>query len=63
MDTDRPPRLLPYLVLLGVGAVLAFMVLGWVIGAVFSILRTVILAVIVVAVIWAVLSLVRDRGR
>ena len=56
---ERPPRILPALILYGVGALVLLTVLGWVIGAVLSILRFVVLAGIAVAVIWAIASLRR----
>lgn len=56
---DSPPRILPTLVLWGVGLLIVITVAGWVIGAILSVLRLALLVAIVAAVIWA---LVAGRG-
>ena len=56
MDAERPPRVLPSLVLFVVGVIVALMVLGWIVGAIFSILKFALLVGGAVAVIWAVLA-------
>ena len=56
---SSPPRILPMLVLWGVGLLVAITVVGWVIGAILSVLRLVLVVVIAGAVIWA---LVASRG-
>lgn len=56
MDAERPPRILPSLVLTAVGVVVGLMVLWWVVGAIFSLLRLVFVVGVAVAVIWAVLA-------
>ncbi|MDE0803374.1 MAG: hypothetical protein OSA99_08625 [Acidimicrobiales bacterium] len=56
MDVERPPRLLPSLVLTVVGIIAALVVLSWIVGAVFSILKFVLLVGGAIAVIWAVLA-------
>jgi hypothetical protein len=61
MDVERPPRLLPSLVLAVVAVIAAFVVLGWIIGAIFSILKFVLLVGGAIAVIWAVLAARADR--
>lgn len=56
MDVERPPRILPTLVLTVVGVIVAFMVVGWIIGAIFSLLRFLFVVGVVVLVLWAILS-------
>ena len=58
---DSPPRILPTLVLWGVGLLVAITVVGWVIGAILSVLRLVLLVGIAVAVIWAIVASRGDR--
>lgn len=53
---SSPPRILPTLVLWGVGLLIAITVVGWVIGAILSVLRLVIVVGIAIAVIWAVVA-------
>ena len=57
---ERPPGLvasfLPRLVLAGVLGLVALTVLGWIIGAVFAVVRTIFVVGIAVAVIWAIAS-------
>lgn len=61
MDDDRPPRLLPSLVLFVVGAIVVLMLVSWVIGTVFAILRLVFVVGVAVAVIWAIMASRADR--
>lgn len=61
MDVERPPRLLPSLVLAVVGVIAALVVLSWIVGAIFSILKFVVLVGGAIAVIWAVLASRSDR--
>lgn len=56
MDVDRPPRLMPSLVLAVVGVIVALMIVGWIIGAIFSLLKFVFVVGAALAVIWAILS-------
>lgn len=58
---DRPPRLLPALVLFGVAVVVGLTVLGWVIGAILSIVRLIVIVVVAVLVVWAIASARSDR--
>ena len=61
MREERPPRLLPTLVLGGIVLFAALTVVGWVIGAVMAALRAVVLLVVVAAAVWALLQYARDR--
>ncbi len=56
MDVERPPRILPSLVLAVVGVIVALMVVGWIIGAIFSLLKLVFIVGAALAVIWAIMS-------
>lgn len=58
---ERPPRILPTLILGGVALIVAITVLGWVIGAVLAVVRLVLVVGVAVAVIWAVLAMRSDR--
>lgn len=58
---ERPPRILPTLILGGLAVVVALTVLGWVIGAVLAVLRGLVVVAVAVAVIWAVLAARADR--
>ena len=53
---ERPPRILPTLVLGAVGIFAVLTVIGWVIGAVLAALRAALVVVVVGAVIWAVVA-------
>lgn len=53
---DSPPRILPTLVLWGVGLLVAITVVGWVIGAILAVLRLVLLVAIAGVVIWALFA-------
>lgn len=61
MREERPPRLLPTLVVGGIVCFAALTVLGWVIGAVMAALRAIALLVVVVAAVWALLRFAGDR--
>ena len=56
MDVERPPRILPSLVLWVVGAIVAVMVFWWVVGAIFSLLKMLFVVGAALAVIWAILA-------
>jgi hypothetical protein len=56
---ERPPRILPTLVVGAVGIFVALTVIGWIIGAVLAALRAALVVVVVVGVIWMLLG----RGR
>lgn len=58
---EKPPRILPTLILVGVALILAITVLGWVIGAVLAVVRFVLVVAVAVAVIWAILAIRGDR--
>lgn len=53
-DSDRPPRLLPTIVVGGVVAFVALTFVSWVIGTVLAALRTAVVLAVIVAVVWAV---------
>lgn len=53
---ERPPRILPTLILGAVGVFAALTVVGWVIGAIVSALRTAVVVVALGAIIWALVS-------
>ncbi|WP_436794878.1 hypothetical protein [Actinospongicola halichondriae] len=61
MDVERPPRILPSLVLMIVGVLVALAVVGWVIGAVLSLLRLLFVVGVAVAIIWAIVASRSDR--
>ncbi len=61
MSDESPPRLLPTLVLWAVGIIVVISIVGWIIGAVFSAIRSLLLIGIAVAVIWAIVSSRADR--
>lgn len=58
---ESPPRILPTLVLGGVALLVLITVVGWVIGAILSILRLILLVVVAAAVIWAIVAGRGDR--
>ena len=53
---ERPPRLLPTLVIGAVGVFVALTVIGWVVGAVLAALRTALVVLAIVGVIWLLLG-------
>lgn len=56
MDVERPPRILPSLVLGVVGVVVALMIVGWIIGTIFSLLKMAFVVGAAIAVIWAIMA-------
>ena len=58
VEPSPPPRpsLVPKIILWGVVIVLALTVIGWIVGAVLSVLRTLAVIAVVIAVIWAISS-------
>ena len=58
---ERPPRILPSLILFGVGALVVVTIVGWVIGAVLAAVRVLLVVALVLAVIWALASMRSDR--
>lgn len=60
MTSPSPPSsrssLLPKVVIGGVVVFVALTVLGWIVGAIISVLRFLAVVVVVVAVIWALLA-------
>ena len=61
MREERPPRLLPTLVVGGIVCIVALTVIGWVVGAVIAAVRAIVLLVVVVAAVWALLRFAGDR--
>lgn len=63
-DRTEPPAwsagLVPRLVIGGIVVFVALTVLGWVVGAVLAVLRTLVVVAVLAAVIWAVLAARRD---
>lgn len=53
---ERPPRILPTLVVGAVGVFVVLTVIGWVVGAVLAALRTALVVIVIVGVIWALLG-------
>lgn len=63
MTEPAPPTgsaLVPKLVLGGIAVFVALTIIGWVVGAIISVLRTIAVVAVVIAVIWALTS---ARGR
>lgn len=58
---ERPPRILPSLILFGVGALVVIMIIGWVIGVIMAAVRFLLIVGIVVAAIWAIASMRSNR--
>lgn len=59
-DRTEPPKrstgLLPRILIAGIVVFVALTVIGWVVGAVIAVLRTLAVIVVVAAIIWAVLA-------
>lgn len=58
---QRPMRVMPSLVLTVAAVIGGLLVLNWVIGTIFSIIRMVLIVGIAIAVIWALASARADR--
>lgn len=56
MDVDRPPRILPSLVLSVVGVLVALMFLGWIVGTIVAVVKFALVVGAAIAVIWAVMA-------
>lgn len=63
-DRTEPPTwsagLVPKIVLAGIVVFVALTVIGWIVGAVLAVLRTLAVVAVVGAVVWAVLAARRD---
>ncbi len=57
----RRPGILPTLIVGGLAVIVALTIIGWVIGAILSILRVVVIVVVAGAVIFAIGSARSDR--
>ena len=61
MREERPPRLLPTLLVGGVAVIVALTVIGWVVGAVLAAVRALVVVAVVVLAGWALLRVAADR--
>ena len=61
MREERPPRLLPTLLVGGLAVIVALTVIGWVVGAVLAALRALVIVAVVVLAGWALLRVAADR--
>ena len=61
MREERPPRLLPTLLVGGVAVIVALTVIGWVVGAVLAALRALVVVAVVVLAGWTLLRVAADR--
>lgn len=63
-DRTEPPTwisgLVPKIVLAGIVVFVALTVIGWIVGAIISVLRTLAIVAVVIGVIWAVFAARRD---
>lgn len=63
-DRTEPPTwisgLVPKVVLAGIVVFVALTVIGWIVGAIISVLRTLAIVAVVIGVIWAVFAARRD---
>jgi hypothetical protein len=63
-DRTEPPTwtsgLVPKIVLAGVVVFVALTIIGWIVGAIIAVLRTLAIVAVVIGVIWAVFAARRD---
>lgn len=63
-DRTEPPTwssgLVPKIVLAGIAVFVALTVIGWIVGAIISVLRALAVVAVVLGVIWAVFAARRD---
>lgn len=55
-SSSERPSLVPRIILWGVAIFMALTVIGWIVGAVISVLRTLAVVAVVIVVIWAITS-------